>query len=97
MAILGSMASKVIRTTYALDEETVGLLSDLAARQGTSKSEALRRAIRLASRQDTDPAIADRLAALHELQTELALTEEEASRWIAEVRAERDAWEPPER
>lgn len=91
------MASKVIRTTYALDVETVHLLEELASRQGTSKSEALRRAIRLAAEQDGDAATADRLAALDQLQREFALTEEEADRWIAKIRSERYAWQPAER
>lgn len=90
MAILNSMASKVIRATYALDAETVRLLSDLAERQGTSKSEAIRRAVRLAAEraaeEEEDPA-----AVLKAFQQELALTPESAAEWIAEIRAERNA------
>ena len=40
----------------------------------------------------TDPAIADRLAALDQLQQSLKLTPEAAEAWVREIRAERDAW-----
>ncbi len=90
MAILNSMTSKVIRATYALDAETVRLLNDLADRQGTSKSEAIRRAIRLAAERAVEEA-ADPAAALEAFQQELALSPESAAEWIAEIRAERDA------
>lgn len=96
MTILSDMASRVIRSTYSLDAETVDLLDQLAAKQGTSKSEALRRAIRLAAGQEADSP-EDPVALLEAFQREMALTQEDADRWIAEVRAERQAWQPPER
>lgn len=81
------MASTVIRTTYALDEETVRRLESLARQWNVSKSEALRRAIRAA---DAGPAATDaRLKALDELQASMQLTREGAQAWVREVRAER--------
>lgn len=90
MAILHAMTSKVIRATYALDSETVRLLCELAERQGTSKSEAIRRAVRLAAERAEDEA-EDPAAVLQAFQKELALTPAQAAEWIADIRAERDA------
>src|SRR3972149_5141084 len=42
------MATPKVKTTYALDAETVQALERMARRWGTSKSEALQRAIRAA-------------------------------------------------
>jgi hypothetical protein len=42
------LASTVVRTTYALDEENVRRLDGLARQWNVPKSEALRRAIRTA-------------------------------------------------
>ena len=60
------MATTVIKTTYALDADVVRALERMAKRWGTSKSEALRRAIRAAAadagEEDPDPVQAlDRL------------------------------------
>ena len=38
---------------------------------------------------------AERLAALARLRESIALTTEAADAWTTEVRAERDAWNPP--
>ncbi|MPY88944.1 MAG: ribbon-helix-helix protein, CopG family [Luteitalea sp.] len=81
------MAATVIRTTYALDEETVRRLDGLARHWNVSKSEALRRAIRAA---DADPTVPnDRLKALDELQASMGLTRGRARAWVRDVRAER--------
>lgn len=81
------MAATVIRTTYALDEETVRRLNRLARQWNVSKSEALRRAIRAADARSTTPD--DRLKALDELQASMRLTPGRAQAWVREVRAER--------
>jgi predicted transcriptional regulator len=81
------MAVTVIRTTYALDEETVRRLDGLARQWNVSKSEALRRAIRAADAASTGRD--DRLKALDELQASMRLTRGRAQAWAREVRAER--------
>lgn len=80
------MASLTIRSTYALDAETVERLDRLARQWSVSKSEALRRAIRGADRQ---PATEARLAALDALQTSMGMTDRSAEGWIRRVRQER--------
>lgn len=81
------MASTVIRTTYALDEETVRRLDGLARQWNVSKSEALRRAIRAADAIAGSPD--DRLKALDELQASMQLTRTRAQTWVRELREER--------
>ena len=80
------MASVTIRSTYALDAETVERLERLARQWSVSKSEALRRAIRGADRQ---PATEARLAALDALQASMDLTDRKAEAWIRRVQQER--------
>jgi hypothetical protein len=82
-----------LRSTYALDVETVQLLEELARRWRTSKSEVLRRAIRTAAAQQQPDRVADRLAALERLRARL--TPAQARRWERAVRAERRAWTGP--
>ena len=81
------MASTVIRTTYAFDEETVRRLEGLARQWNVSKSEALRRAIRAAD--ITSTTADDRLKALDELQASMHVTRSGAEAWVRQVRAER--------
>ena len=79
-----------VKSTYSLDVETVRQLEDLAKRWNTSKSGALRRAIRSATKQvrsDHNEA----LDALDRLQSLLALDRESARAWADEVRQERRA------
>jgi Arc/MetJ-type ribon-helix-helix transcriptional regulator len=78
------MATMTIRSTYALDSATVRAIEDLARRQGVSKSEALRRAVRLAAGRESGA-----LAALDELQASAALDAAAAKGWVAASRAER--------
>ncbi len=85
------MAKMTVRSTFSLDPATVRRLEALAKRWQTSKSGALRRAIRLASEQPRSSAN-EKLAALDELQRLLALDEQSAAEWCAEVREERAAW-----
>jgi Ribbon-helix-helix protein, copG family len=83
------MATQTIKTTYALDVETVRTLERVARRWGVSRSEALRRAIRVAAR-DAGPA-SDALVALDALQRSLGLSATAARAWASRVRAERRA------
>jgi Arc/MetJ-type ribon-helix-helix transcriptional regulator len=80
------MATMTIRSTYALDPATVSALADLAKRLGVSKSEALRRAVRLAAGQD-----AGALEALDAIQAEAGLGTAAAAAWTARNRSERRA------
>ncbi len=94
MAITSDMAKMTIRSTFALDRETVENLERLAKKWGVSKSEALRRVVDAAACVEEVDAAADALAALEELRERLALTEEKADAWIREIRAQREARGP---
>jgi Zn-dependent peptidase ImmA (M78 family) len=76
--------------------QTVERIEQLARRWNVSKSEVLRRAVKMA---DEQSAVSDRLAALKELQESMQMTPEKEAAWVAEIRAERDAhvmaWEKP--
>ena len=84
------MAITTVRSTYALDVETVRVLDRIAHRWGVSKSEALRRAIRGAEAQKP-PAADGALRALDRLQRSLQLTPAKAKAWTARARRERRA------
>jgi predicted transcriptional regulator len=88
------MATIMIRSSYALDVETVRRLEALARSWNVSKSEALRRAIRVATEGDSG---SDALAALDALQKSLHLAESEARQWERRVHAERRARRPVQR
>ena len=82
------MPRTTVKATYTLDEATIRELERLARRLGTSKSEAIRRAIALLSRSQPSPG-GDEIAALDEIQRTLALTPTDLAAWQDEVRAER--------
>jgi hypothetical protein len=82
-----TMARVTIRSTYALDVETVRALERMARRLGVSKSEALRRAVQSAAGEDQSAAA--RTVALDDLQQSLGLTRVKADAWARRVRAER--------
>ena len=84
------MATLTVKSTYSLDVETVRQLEDLAKRWNTTKSAALRRAIRSAAEQAL-PEDGKRLNALDRLQDLLALDPESASGWETQVMQERRA------
>jgi len=84
------MAITTIKSTYALDVATVRALEGLARRWNVSKSEALRRAVRVASGQRTPQREA--LAALDRLQKSLRLPPAKARAWARATRQERRAW-----
>jgi hypothetical protein len=82
------MARMTIRTTYALDPETVEALERMAGRWRVSKSEALRRAVRAAAASEPGPST-EAVRALEDLQRSLALTGRRADTWARRARAER--------
>jgi hypothetical protein len=85
------MAITTIKSTYALDVETVRALERMAQRWKVSKSEALRRAIRAAAGEGSAETN-DALQALDRLQRSLALTPARARTWARKTRTERRAW-----
>lgn len=82
-----SMATPTVKSTYSLDLETIRALERMAARWKVSKSEALRRAIRMAEHEAEE----DPLEALDRVQRSLALTPERTREWVRAVRTERRA------
>jgi len=84
------MAILTVKSTYALDPETVRTLEEMARRWGVSKSEALRRAIRAAAKQAPCEE-SDAIKALDELQQSLALSPTKVRDWASRVKAERRA------
>jgi predicted DNA-binding protein len=91
MTITSDMARITVRSTFALDPETVAALDRLAEKWGASKSETLRRIIDTAARVEEVDRAADARTALAELQESLGLSEEQADAWVREIRAEREA------
>jgi hypothetical protein len=81
------MATPTVKTTYALDLETVQALANLARRWGVSKSEALRRVIRAAAGGTNSQT--DAIAALDDLQRSLRLTPAKARSWARKARTVR--------
>ncbi|MDH3405067.1 MAG: ribbon-helix-helix protein, CopG family [Acidobacteriota bacterium] len=84
------MASTSIKSTYSLDVETVRQLERMASHLGVSKSEALRRAIRAAARENALEE-RDAVAALDELQRALDLSDAAAREWARRAEDERRA------
>jgi len=64
-------------------------IENLAGRWDVSKSEVLRRAIKMA---DDETAGAERVGLLRELQRRANLTPDQVDAWVVDVRAERDTW-----
>ena len=90
------MPTPKIKVTYSLDPDTVRRLERLAQIWDTSKSEALRRAIRSCDIPDdgllTEEDAQRKLAAFHALQKSMNLTKEAAEAWAHQVREERHGW-----
>ena len=86
------MATTSVRSTYSLDMETMRRIDNLARRWDVSKSEVLRRALRIA---DEQSARSERVEALKQLQVSMDLSRERVEDWVADIRAERDAWTSP--
>ena len=82
------MARTSIKSTYALDVETIRKLDRVAARWKVSKSEVLRRAIEVVARDQLGEAMLP-LQALDELQKSVKLSRQRTDSWSREVRNER--------
>jgi hypothetical protein len=81
-----SVAKMTIRSTYALDVDTVRALETVANRWGVSKSEALRRSIRAAVEAEPQPS-SSALETLDRLQR--SVDSEQMVAWAGHVRGER--------
>ncbi|MDE0167162.1 MAG: ribbon-helix-helix protein, CopG family [Bryobacterales bacterium] len=84
------MAVTTIKSTYSLDVESVRALETLAWRWNVSKSEVLRRAIRLAVREG-GPGESAALGALDRLQASLRDRKVDVARWSRDLKNERRA------
>ena len=82
------MAVTTIKSTYSLDVESVRALEALAQRWNVSKSEVLRRAIRIAAREGGRGEGAA-LGALDRLQSSLRERKVDVTRWARDLKAER--------
>ena len=83
------MAVTSIKSTYALDVESVRALARMARGWKVSNSEALRRAIRAVA--SDHPVADDPVVALDAVQQALRLSRAKAAGWVGQVRAERRA------
>lgn len=81
------MDTTVIRRTYALDEETVRTIAELAREWKVSESEAVRRSVQTAYASVDAPDT--RLSALDDLQASMRLSAARAQAWVRDVRHER--------
>lgn len=84
------MAITTIKSTYSLDVESVRRLETLAQRWNVSKSEVLRRAIRIAAI-DGIPGDDAPLNALDRLQASLRAHKVNLAQWERDLKAERRA------
>ena len=91
MAISYSMAITTIKSTYSLDVDSVRTLETLARRWNVSKSEVIRRALRIATMagDDSDGALA--LEALTRLQDTVRERGVDMAAWGRELETERTA------
>ena len=84
------MAAITIKSTYSLDVESVRALEALAQRWNVSKSEVLRRAIRIAA-MEGGPDNGAALGALDRLQTSLRERKVDVTEWARDLKTERRA------
>jgi hypothetical protein len=85
------MARAAVKSTYALDTETIRLLGQMADRWDVPKSEVLRRAIRLAASSGGISPSGEQLRALDDLQRAVGLRPAAARTWARKAAAERRA------
>ena len=85
-----NMAVTSIKSTYSLDVESMRTLEKLAQRWNVSKSEVLRRAIRIAAIDGISGAGAA-LGALDQLQASLRSRRVNLAQWERDLKAERRA------
>jgi predicted transcriptional regulator len=85
------MATMTYRTTFALDNGTIGRLKHLAKTWHTSQAEAVRRAIALAD--EKTAAETDKTALLRAIHTSgKFLAREKAEAYLTDTKANRKAW-----
>ena len=84
------MAVTTIKSTYSLDVESIRTLEKLAQRWNVSKSEVLRRAIRVAAIDGILSKVAA-LSALDQLQVSLRLRKVNFAQWERDLKVERRA------
>ena len=84
------MAITTIKSTYSLDVDSVRTLEELAQRWNVSKSEVLRRAIRIAA-MEREPGKDAALGALDRLQISVRERKVDVTRWALDLKAERRA------
>lgn len=85
------MASITRKFTYSFDLDTAGRVEELAVHWGVSRTEAVRRAVRVASEKEK-PRNREALKALRKLWAQPpARTDEEREDWIREIRLMRQA------
>ena len=84
------MAIPLIKSTYSLDVESVRMLETLAKRWRVSKTEVLRRAIRIAATEGKSVNDAA-LGALDRLQVSVDERKVDVGRWERDLKAERRA------
>ncbi len=82
------MAMMTIKSTYSLDVESVRVLEALAQRWNVSKSEVLRRALRIAAT-GGESGEGESLRALDRLQASLRERKVDVSQWARDQKAER--------
>lgn len=85
------MAIATIKSTYSLDVESVRTIETLAERWDASKSEVIRRALRIALMTADDPGGTVALDALTRLQHAVRERGVDLARWGRDVAAERAA------
>jgi hypothetical protein len=69
-----------VQSTFPLDAESTAMLSELARRWQTSETEVLRRVLHDAAQREQRASIEEKLAALHQLQKDMAGTDFDAWR-----------------
>lgn len=85
------MAKAKVRTTFALDEQTISKLRTLARRWNVSQAEVVRRAVRAAAEQDDDGAgaLRERLVAYHAAGR---LNADDVDTYLSEASRDRHNW-----
>ncbi len=93
-AILGGMALPRIKSTYSLDVDSVRTLEALSERWNVSKSEVIRRSLRMAAMAGGKSHSELALEALNRLQNTVRSRGVDIDQWLGDVKAERNAAEP---
>lgn len=81
------MARMIVRSTYALDEQTARRIKRLARAWGVSQSEVIRRSVELAATQQTAAALSPAEVVAHYASQPLPRTAAQTQRLIESLRA----------